>query len=70
MNLIDEAIKEFLTLEAIAESMRAQAYKARVALERVNAPAPKGASKKVLSNSKKAQLVTTLRKSLLKPRQQ
>ena len=65
MNTIDQLIKEFKLIEAMARDTFERCCKAREKLERLNAPAPSG-GKKVLSEEKRASLVVNFRKSTLK----
>jgi hypothetical protein len=60
-------INEFLSLEAMAEQMRERSYRARVELERINAPAPSGGGKKkALNEAQAARLVSNFRKSIIR----
>lgn len=60
-------INEFLSLEAMAEQMRERSYRARVELERINAPAPSGGGKKkALNEAQTARLVSNFRKSIIR----
>lgn len=67
MRKAQKLINEFLSLEAMAEQMRERSYRARVELERINAPAPSGGGKKkALNEAQAARLVFNFRKSIIR----
>ena len=67
MTPAQKLINEFLSLEAMAEQMRERSYRARVELERFNAPDPSGGKrKKALSDIQAARIVSNFRKSIIK----
>lgn len=59
-------IDEFLTLEAMGEQLKQRAYRARVTLERLSAPAPTGGKKEPLTKDQEADFITKFRKGILK----
>ncbi len=60
-----DLIKEFMQLEVLGEQLRKRAYKARVRLERVYAPAPKrGKKSEVISEMEKAKFIAKFRTGL------
>ncbi len=67
MTKSQKLIDEFLSLEAMAEQIRERSYRARVELERFNAPAPSGGRRKrALSDAQAARIVSNFRKSIIK----
>lgn len=61
-----QLIEEFLMLEALGDQLKQRAYRARVTLERLTAPAPAGVKENPLTKDQQAAFIAKFRKGIIK----